>query len=1038
MSSTSDSHPKLIGSYPVERELGKGGMGVVYLARDNRLDRPVAIKVLPQELARDPEFLSRFEREAKTLASVNHPNIATIFGLEEAEDGSRFLVLEFIEGETLGNRLKKGLLPLEDALRIGLQIAEAVKAAHERGVIHRDLKPDNVMLLPGKRVKLLDFGLAKPAVAPLTGGQTDVETVKSSWVGSEAGRVMGTPGYFSPEQARGQSLDKRTDIFAFGCVLFECLAGGRIFAGDTAVDLIAAILTQEPDWSRLSPDTPEGIQALLAGCLTKDHDKRWDDIGRVCLQIEEALGTGMSPSLRAPLAEQVPNNLPRKLTSFVGRETETEDVKSMLATASHVTLTGVGGCGKTRLALELARRLMSKYPEGVWFVELAPIKDPDRVPHVVAATVGLQQEPDRTITQTLIEHLENKQALLVLDNCEHVMDVCRDLVDPLLQTCKELRILATSRESLATLGERAYPVPPLSIPDPKQVPDPEALERFESIRLFVDRAKLVAPHFELTATNAPAAADICRHLDGIPLALELAAARVKVLSLEQIQEKLKNRFRLLTGGTKRTLAHHQTLRAAIDWSYELLSGQEQEFLRGSSVFAGGWTLEAATAVLGGELDEFEVLDLLTQLVDKSLAVADKDGADDRYRLLETIRQYGRERLDEVGKWEEASESHLHFFLDLAERAEQELKGPEQGAWLKRLENEHGNLVAALEWCRVREGGATTGLRLAGALWRFWDLHGHVGYGWSVMVAALGRAGAADPTEERAKALNGAGNLALTLADYVSARELYEEGLRIRRQLGDKHGVAGLLNNLGSLAWYQGNLSESRSLYEESLSIKREIGNKSDIASTLSNLGSVQTSMGDFSLAQTLHEESLGIYRELEDTQCIADVLHSLGMVNMYLGDLDRSRELHEESLRIEQELGNKVSTISPLINLASLATKAGEYDSAAPHLIEALELVREMGEKRHGAYALEAAAELAEARGESARSARLCGAAQVLRTEIGAPLTSPDQEIYDAVVSRVKDALGEESAATGWAEGRTMSYEEAADEVLQWLFDREA
>jgi predicted ATPase/class 3 adenylate cyclase len=437
------------------------------------------------------------------------------------------------------------------------------------------------------------------------------------------------------------------------------------------------------------------------------------------------------PALKS--LEAISSNLPRQLTSFIGREAEMGEVKRLLAGTHLLTLTGPGGSGKTRLSLEIGAALFDDHPDGVWLLEFAPVTDPVLVPQVLAATLGVREEAARPLSLTLVDYLRPKRALLLFDNCEHLIDACARLAETLLRACADVKVLASSREPLALTGEVVFHVPPLSLPDPRQSPALGHLREHEAIRLFVDRAAAAKPAFTLTETNAGAVAQICRQLDAIPLAIELAAARVRALSVQQITANLDERFHLLIGGNRTTLPRHQTLRGSIDWSYGLLSEAESALFRRLSVFVGGWTLGAAEAVCAGDgVDRYDVVTLLGRLVDKSLVVMDDETGDARYQLLETIRQYSLEKLTETPAGEVVRDRHRNFYLALAEDAEQQLLGPDQVAWLERLEADHDNLRAALRWSLDRRDSEPA-LRLGGALWPFWDTHGYVGRaasGWT--------------------------------------------------------------------------------------------------------------------------------------------------------------------------------------------------------------------------------------------------------------------------------------------------------------------
>jgi predicted ATPase len=528
------------------------------------------------------------------------------------------------------------------------------------------------------------------------------------------------------------------------------------------------------------------------------------------------------------------NNLPVQVTSFIGREKQIEEIKSLLAKTRLLTLTGSGGCGKTRLSLQVAAEMLEKYPDGIWLVELAPLADPSLVPQTVASVLGVKEEVGKTLTQTLREYLKPKTLLLLLDNCEHLLDACARLTDTVLTHCGHVQMLASSREGLGIAGEQTYRVPSLSLPDPKQTLTPEILSQSEAVQLFLERATLIESTFVLTPQNAGSVGQLCVRLDGIPLALELAAARVRSLSVEEINARLDNRFRLLTGGSRTALPRQQTLRALIDWSYDLLNEQEKALLCRLSVFAGGWTLAAAEAVGAGEvIEDWEVLDLLTSLADKSLVVAEQSEGQTRYRLLETVRQYARDRLRESGEGEAVQERHQAFFVVLAEETEPQLRGPEQQLWLERLETEHDNLRVALEW-----RGDEASLRLAGALERFWYVRGHFSEGRAWLGSAFSATAGLGRTAMRAKALNGAGALASSQGDYVSTRTLHEEALAIQRELGNRRGIANSLSGLGSVAKDQGDFALARTMYEEALALRRELGDRWGIAYSLESFAAL--------------------------------------------------------------------------------------------------------------------------------------------------------------------------------------------------------
>ncbi len=736
--------------------------------------------------------------------------------------------------------------------------------------------------------------------------------------------------------------------------------------------------------------------------------------------------------------EAQPNNLPLQLTSFIGREAEMHEARRLLQRTRLLTLTGPGGCGKTRLALQVAADYVGRYGDGVWLVELAARSDPKVVPQAVAQSLHVREELGRPLPLTLADYLRPKELLLVLDNCEHLIEACAHLATHLLSACPRVRILATSREALGVAGETTWPVPSLSLPDLDRLPPTDRLTEYEALRLFIERATSAVPAFTVNDRNVAALAQVCRRLDGIPLAIELAAARVKVLSLEQIAQRLDDRFRLLTGGSRTALPRQQTLRALIDWSWDLLSEQERTLLRRLAVVAGGWTLAAAEAVCAGpDIDQAEVLDLLSRLVDKSLVLAGlvwegqaPDGLPEaRYRLLETIRQYSAEKLLASGEAAALRARHRDWYLHLAEAAEPELRGPRQAAWFDRLEIEHDNLRAALEWSRAEEGGAETGLRLAGVLSRLWYVRGHLGEGRDWLHALLAQSPQSSPAV-RAKALHAAGSLARDQGDYARAAALYEEAMALRRALGDRQGAATSLQQRGAVAFDQGDYEQAQALLAQSLRVFRDMGYKRGMAISLNYQGTVALYQADYGPATALLAESLALSREVGEKWGAALSLNNLGHVALSQGDYRRAAVLFRESQALYRETGDKRGIALSLGSLGEAAQCEGDHAQALALYKESLALYRGVGDKRGIATCLEGLAAVSQAGGLPDRAARLFGAAETLREAIGSPLPPAVCTDYDRDVASARAALEAEAFARAWAEGRAMALEQAVEYAL--------
>jgi predicted ATPase/class 3 adenylate cyclase len=765
------------------------------------------------------------------------------------------------------------------------------------------------------------------------------------------------------------------------------------------------------------------------------------------------------------------HNLPVQITSFIGREQEMTAIKQLLSTTHLLTLTGSGGCGKSRLALQAAAELVDAYPDGVWLVELAPLADSAFVPQAAASALGVREEAGRPVTRTLQEALKRRRLLLVLDNCEHLLSACAQLAASLLSSCPGVKILATSREWMGIAGEMTYRIPSLSLPDPANLPPVDTLLRFPALQLFHDRAQFHLPAFALTAANAPLVAQVCHRLDGIPLAIELAAARVRSLPVEQIAARLDDRFRLLTGGDRTALPRQQTLRALMDWSYDLLNAQEKLLLHRLSVFAGGWTLETAEQVCGGEgIEAWEVLDVLTGLVDKSMVAYEALAQARRYRLLETVRQYASDKLRAPGDEARIRSRHLDCFLRLAEQIEPELHGPEQLRWLDFLEQEHDNLRTALDWSQAQDEEREKGLRLAGILGWFWKLHNHLGEGRSRLESML--AGPpSDSTPARAAAVETAGLLAFYQNDYVSTRALLEQSSAYWRERGDRRALATSLAYLGaalfrlgepekavsvveeSLAlarevgdpwrlarslWTQGthmhfggNDAEARPIFEESIALFRRIGDPWGLASALYYLGEIEQAAGHYASARALIEEALGLTRPTEDRFTLSVYVDTLGEIALAEGDYRQARCLFEESLALCREDHNTRRIAYELRNLGHLARFEGRFVEARAHYQESLTLYGEMDARPGIANLLDSLARLAGVEGQAKRAARLFGATEALRQPIQAPVPGHERLDYESRVAAAREALGAEAFAAAWEEGRAMTLEQAIAYALE-------
>ena len=1015
-----------LGPYEIAAPLGAGGMGEVYRARDTRLDRSVAIKILPAAFSLDGDRLHRFEQEARSASALNHPNIITIYELGQ-HGSTHYIAMELVEGKTLRELLVSGLLPMRKAIEIAAQVAEGLAKAHEAGILHRDLKPENLMVSDDGFAKILDFGLAK--VEPPSRKPSDMSTWQT-----QPGLLLGTVEYMSPEQASGCRLDFRSDQFSFGLLLYEMVSGKRAFQRGTAAETVVAILREQPEpIGAQNPDVPAPLCWTIERCLAKEPDKRYVSTRDLARELA-ALRDHFSEK-RVGQLEARPTNIPLQRTGFVGREKEVAAATELVLREDVrlVTVTGPGGIGKTRLALQVASGLVERFPRGIHFVSLSPVSDAGLIASAIVQTLGIREAGGQSPLEALKKNLQDSSRapmLLLLDNFEHLVRAAPILAE-LLAVDPNLKILVTSRAALHVYGEHEFPVPPLALPDSLCMPSVELLSGYPAVALFVQRAVAAKPDFELTRENAAVVAEICARLDGLPLAIELAAARVKVLSLSSMRTRLARRLQLLTGGARDLPQRQQTLRSAIDWSYDLLSAAEQKLFRRLSVFVGGCTLEGGEAVCDtkGDLD-LDLLDGVSSMVDKSLLQqVEHANGESRFVMLETIREYALEKLEASGEVALTKRAHAAYCLVLAEEAATEQSGPETAEWLKRFGFEHDNFRAALEWLTKTED-AEWGLRLGTALFRFWEMREYLAEGRDRLGKLLALAAAAARTKARARALFAAGVLAVEQGDYPSAEVLIRESLDIARQLHDKQGVAVSLNALAVNARDRGNVAAACSLFEESLAVWRDLGDQKAVARTLSNLANVVKLQGDYTRAHSLYAECLSIFEVLEDRTGVAWSMNYQGDVARDQGDSAAARTFYEQGLVIFRELDDRWGIAGTLADLGSLAREQQDYPRAHSLYGESIKIFRELGHKRGIARVLESCACLAAAQLEAERSLRLAGAAAALRQNIGTPLTPAEQVKLEATLGQARQALSHTAGGAAWLEGWALPVEKAIEEVL--------
>jgi predicted ATPase/class 3 adenylate cyclase len=719
-------------------------------------------------------------------------------------------------------------------------------------------------------------------------------------------------------------------------------------------------------------------------------------------------------------------NLPIQLTSFVGRQRELAEIKRHVAASRLVTLTGVGGAGKTRLAFQVAADLVGEYPDGSWVVELASLQDAALVARAVAAALGIREQPGVALDTVIADVLHARQLLLVLDNCEHLVEVAAQLVDALLRRCPALHILATSREKLGVGGEVVWIVPPLGLPDLAVFPSADKLIESEAVRLFVERCEAIQPEFALTAQNARGVLDVCLGVDGNPLALELAAARVRVLGVEQIAARLTDQLKLLTGGSRTAERRQQTLRAAVEWSYELLSDEERLLFNRTSVFAGGFSLEAVQEICAGDgVDPADTLDLVQQLVDKSLVVTARvaDGGVGRFRVLEILRQYGQEQLRASGAFDSISARHAAFFAGLVEELGADCHGPGRTEYMHRLEQEHDNIRRALQWV-VEQQDSAVALRFARMEW-FWmerDLWSE-GRAWAERI--LGLSIEPEDVKARAELLLLSGEAAWLVGDMEVAYRQAEQALALSRQSADRQLEGAATGFLGLLLWIKGQLADAWPLIEKALALSQQAGDRWTQSRMLEQLGIMRLQEHDNVTAKMHIQESVRLAREFNDAYSLCIALNFLGDVAAIQGATDEAEAAYTESLDISDALGHPTPGTTALHSLGFLAVSRGDFARAGSLFVDCLARVRRRGGKRGVAECLIGFAGIARAGSQDQLAVELLGAAEATLESIGASVWTTYRPFYDREVAAGTARLGEAEFNRNWAIGRALPLERA-------------
>ncbi|MEO7218461.1 MAG: protein kinase [Gemmatimonadaceae bacterium] len=968
------------GRHRLLAHLGQGATGDVYLAWDEQLERRVALKFLRGASGSDSAGHARFIAEARAAAKLDHPHVANIHDIVEGEPGQFFIAMPYYSGETLRDRIARGALAPADALRIAAQIASALCAAHDAGIVHCDLKPANVLFDANGDVRLADFGAAKWLVR------------NSS---SRNAFAAGTIAYMSPEQARGEGVDARTDLWALGVVMYEMLCGKRPFVGADSESVLRALMNEPP--SQLPPDVPvtSATSLLVMELLAKDPVMRPRHAQSVRNALEQLIAHSAAAAALPAATDSAAGSVPRAVTSFIGRGREIMLASDLLRHTRLLTLTGTGGTGKTRLALELAERLRDEFADGVRFVALAEIADPALVPSLLARVLGLR-DLGGALDDRIIGALRERRVLVVLDNFEHVIKGAA-FVSTLLAACPDISVLVTSRIPLGIQGEQELPVPPLAPPTRADTD----ISGNEAVQLFVQRARAVRPSFVLSDENLAVVAEICRRLDGLPLALELAGARAKLLSPRAMLARLEHRFDLLRTDSPDRPVRHGTMHGVIDWSYVLLTDDEKDLFGRLAVFVGGVSVQAVESVMRADATAAQhasvTLDLLTSLCNKSLLrYEEQQDGEPLFVMLETVREFALDRLRDAGREAAVRRAHGTYYLSLAEQAAGNLRGPAQVEWLDRLEAAYANCRVALDFALDRAtngltGGLRDAARLAVALHRFWLTRGPLLEGAEYFHRITTLEGSAQTEAAdldmrlRAAVLSSAAQLANTRSVFPQARDLFERSLVLYREAGDDVGVATTLNSLAWTLWIIGDMSAGEAMARTAMAMHQKAGNVLGATLSLNTLAWVAMERGRFAEAETHFADALASHNARGDRRAAAFTIGWTGLLAQRRGDLTRAIALQQEAIDMLEPVADRGYRILSSVRLAAARHARNDPGNHAAAIESGyLDLLREEGRLWPIAYSLTELGAILLDDGDLKRAAETLHKALDARRETGA------------------------------------------------------
>jgi serine/threonine-protein kinase PknK len=973
-------------------EIGRGGFGIVYRCTQAALDRTVAVKVLTADLDEDRD---RFLREQRAMGRLTgHPNIVGVLHVGETASGHPYLVMQYHRRGSLDARIRRvGPLSLDEVLRLGVKMAGALATAHRVGILHRDIKPANILYTDYGEPALSDFGIAH-----ITGGFK-----------TATGTYTGSPAFTAPEILSGDPPSPASDVYGLGSTLFSALTGHAAFerrSGEQVVTQFLRIATEAAPDLRES-GIADDIAALIEGAMSRNpHDRPSPlALGEELKQAqarhgfpvdEMATHTEVEPDhpVRQATASgggrRTLSNIPLELTSFIGRRAELAEVKGLLTTSRLVTLTGIGGVGKTRLALRAAADVGPDFPDGARLVELGELRDASCLMDVVAGGLDLRDEPTKPLDEVLIDFLCSRKLLLVLDNCEHVVDAAAKLAETLLRACPDLRIMATSREALGIGGEAVMRLSPLAFPEVDPEPTLRGLPGFDAVALFAERAAAALPGFRLTEDNRETVTQICSRLDGLPLAIELAAARLRAMSPEQLLERLADRYAVLTRGSRAAPTRQQTLGWSVGWSYDLCTPAEQQLWGRLSVFAGSFELEAAEDICGADMSPEDVDDLLTALVDKSILIRTESTGPVRFRLLETLRDYGREKVKASAEYPELRRRHMGWYQRLARDAADEWFSARQIEWITRLDREMPNLREAVEFGLANSPEAAAGM--AAQLSPFWIAHGLVGEGRRWLDQALART-PPEPAYERVEAIYYASVLASLQGDVhkaaVRARDAQEAAEQLVGQLADPaaHALAAIADGFAAM-----------------------LGGDPDRACAR--------------LAEAVDA--------CDDLTVRASAQLLLARAHEMRGDVAEALLWNQQVHALADSHGESVYRTWALLGIGLDSLIKGDRHHAAGVFTQGLRLAQQLDDRRTAATFLEALAWIAAADGNPTRAVGLMGAAETVGRAVGNYVfLFPNLPVFhEECERRARDALDAHAYEAARDEGRSLRFGDAVAYAL--------